>query len=303
MTVAYAALERQVAQLGREWRSLRQQTEHDEAPMRSPVDLAADLGIALDAWQRDALATAARNVLLLASRQAGKSTVSAILGLHQAVYVPGSTVLILSPSERQSKRLLRTMRRYYGALRSLAPATAEGHLSLELRNGSEVWALPGSEATVRGFSNVDLILIDEAARVDDALYYSVRPMLAVSGGRIVLLTTPFGRRGFVWEEWSQGGDDWHRVRVTADQVPRIPRDWLEAERRRIGDFWADQEYGCIFLDAVGQVFGSDYIEAALSDDVAPLFGRLAAATGNDDADDDEGGPAWARSALSNIPAL
>ncbi len=38
--------------------------------------------------------------------------------------------------------------------------------------------------------------IDEAARVSDELYRAVRPMLATSGGRIVLLSTPFGKRGF-----------------------------------------------------------------------------------------------------------
>ena len=45
--------------------------------------------------------------------------------------------------------------------------------------------LPGTEATVRGFSAVSLLLIDEAARVEDAMYKSLRPMLAVGDGRFV----------------------------------------------------------------------------------------------------------------------
>jgi hypothetical protein len=57
-------------------------------------------------------------------------------------------------------------------------------------------ALPGTEKTIRGFSGAALLIVDEAARVDDALYYAVKPMLAVSGGSLLMLSTPYGRRGF-----------------------------------------------------------------------------------------------------------
>ena len=72
----------------------------------------------------------------------------------------------------------------------------ESRLSIELETGSRIVSLPGREATIRGFSGVHLLVVDEAARVADELYQAVRPMLAVSGGRIVLLGTPFGKRGF-----------------------------------------------------------------------------------------------------------
>jgi tRNA(Met) C34 N-acetyltransferase TmcA len=167
MPTGLATYERQAAAIAREVRLLRQEAE--PAPTRSAVDLAGDLGLALDPWQRDVLTTSARNILLLCARQAGKSTVAGLLALHHAVYRPGSLVLVVSPSERQSKRLLKTIRRHYGALRAMAPSVSEGMLALELRNGSEIHALPGTEATLRGFADVDLILIDEAARVDDSL--------------------------------------------------------------------------------------------------------------------------------------
>src|SRR3954469_9845129 len=226
MLTGLSRYEQQAATIARELRLLRQ--DLDPAPTRSPVELASDLGLPLDGWQRDALETPARDILLLASRQAGKSTVSGLMALHQAVYRPGSLVLVVSPSERQSKRLLRTVRRHYGAVRAIAPAVTEGQLTLELRNGSEVHALPGKEGTIRGFSDVDLLLIDEAARVDDALYAAIRPMLALSKGKLIALSTPFGRRGFFYREWAEGGPSWHRARVTAYDCPRIPRDWLEA---------------------------------------------------------------------------
>lgn len=270
MQSGLAGYERQAAAIARELRLLRQ--EASPPPTRSAVELAGDLGISLDPWQREVLTTTARDILLLCARQTGKSTVAGLLALHQAVYSPGSLVLVVSPSERQSKRLLKTVRRHYGAVRSIAPAVSEGMLTLELRNGSEIHALPGSEATLRGFADVDLILIDEAARVDDSLYSAIRPMLAISRGTLIALSTPFGKRGFFWREWTEGGPAWHRAKVTAWDCPRISRAWLEQERLSIGDWWFEQEFECEFKDAVDSFFRSADIEAMTSDTVLPLFG-------------------------------
>lgn len=270
MLTGLGQYERQAAAIAREVRLLRQ--EASPPPARSAVELAADLGLALDPWQREVLTTEQRNILLLCARQTGKSTVSGILALHTAVYRPGSLVLVVSPSERQSKRLLRTVRRHYGALRSIAPAVTEGILTLELRNGSEIHALPGGkEGTIRGFADVDLLIVDEAARVDDAIYSAVRPMLAVSQGTLVALSTPFGKRGFFHREWTEGGPAWHRAEVTAYDCPRIPRAWLEAERLRIGDWHFRQEFLCEWLDSTDAYFRSIDIEAAFSPAVTPLF--------------------------------
>jgi hypothetical protein len=116
-----------------------------------------------------------------------------------------------------------------------------------------------------------LLILDEAARIPDALYYSVRPMLAVSGGRIVLLSTPFGKRGFFHHEWAEGGADWERTKITAYDCPRIPKDWLEAERRSIGDWWFAQEYLCEFVEAIDQLFRYEDIERALDPNIVPLW--------------------------------
>jgi Terminase large subunit, T4likevirus-type, N-terminal len=146
----------------------------------------------------------------------------------------------------------------------------ETALQLELANGSRVIALPGKEGTVRGYSEVALLVIDEAARVDDALYFAVRPMLAVSKGKLVALSTPFGQRGWFHAEWS-GAGDWERVRVTADQVPRITPEFLAEERQAMGDRWFRQEYCCSFEDTIDAVFAYEDIQAALSNEVKPLF--------------------------------
>ncbi len=244
----------------------------DLAAALDPALLARRMGVAPDDWQARVLRSPAAQIILNCSRQAGKSTVTGVLAAHAALYEPGAPVLLLSPSERQSVELLRKVK---AGLRALGGDAVElesdNVLSLELAGGSRIIALPGKEGTIRGFSGVRLLVIDEASRVPDALYQAVRPMLAVSGGRLVLLSTPFGKRGFFHHEWTQGGPAWERVEITAYDVPRIPRAWLEAERKAIGDWWFEQEYLCRFKETTDQVFGHDEVMGALSADVAPLF--------------------------------
>lgn len=239
--------------------------------LADPLALALAVGIDLDQRQRDVLTTDADAIALLWARQTGKSTVAALLALHVALSRPGSLGLILSPGERQSKLLFKTVMRFYAKAGNPIPSDVENKLSLELANGSEIHALPGSEATVRGFSGVDLLIVDEAARVADDLYNAVRPMIAVSRGRIVLLSTPFGKRGFFWRVWSEGGAGWHRSKATVYDNPRIDPAWIAQERAAIGEWWFQQEHLVEFVDTDGQVFATDLIEGAITRDVAPLF--------------------------------
>jgi hypothetical protein len=238
-----------------------------------PVRLARAAGIDPDDWQADALRTSAAQLLLLAARQSGKSTVSALLAIYEAIYRPPALVLLLAPALRQSQELFLKVLAALHALGASAPAVAaESALRLELANGSRIISLPGAnDATVRGYSNVALLIVDEAARVSDPLYMALRPMLAISGGRLVLLSSPFGKRGFFHHEYTEGGPEWHRVKITADQCPRIDPAWLAAERERIGDWWYQQEYGCEFVETDDQVFGYEMVTRAISSDVAPLF--------------------------------
>jgi hypothetical protein len=187
--------------------------------------------------------------------------------------VEDSLILLLSPSLRQSQELFRKLKDVYAAVhsRSMPQPVEESALRTEFDNGSRIVALPGKEATIRGFSGVSLLIVDEASRVPDELYQAVRPMLAVSGGRIVLLSTPFGKRGFFHHEWTEGDDDWRRVKITAEQCPRIDAGWLERERNLIGSWWFAQEYLCEFVETSDQVFSYEDIKAAFDENIVPLY--------------------------------
>ena len=234
-----------------------------------PALLMARCHMPPDPWQEKVLRSDASRQLLLCSRQSGKSSTTAALALWQALYAPG-LILLLSPSLRQSQELFRKVKDAYAAIGESEPVAQESALRLELANGARIISLPGKEETIRGFSGVKLLIVDEASRVPDNLYYAIRPMLAVSGGKLIALSTPFGKRGFFHNEWTEG-QGWQRTKITASDCPRISQTFLEEERQALGDWWFRQEYHCEFVETDDQLFSFETVHAALSDDVQPLF--------------------------------
>jgi Terminase large subunit, T4likevirus-type, N-terminal len=240
----------------------------DLALALDPARLMAACGWPPDPWQAQVLRSPAARLLLLACRQSGKSTTTACLALHTALYEPGALILLLSPSLRQSQELFRKVQDAYRALGHPAPLEAESALRFEMANGSRIIALPGTEPTIRGYSGVNLLVIDEAARVADELYYAIRPMLAVSGGRLIGLSTPWGKRGWFYAEWERG-EGWERTTIPAAACPRIPAAFLEEERRSLPRGWFDAEYLCLFTDTDMTVFREEDLQAMLDPTVEP----------------------------------
>lgn len=228
------------------------------------------LDLQLDDWQQDVLAGSWKRALLNVTRQGGKSTVAALLGLHEALYTPSSLTLVVSPSDRQSGELFRKL----VALRNQLPQDFElaedTKRSMTVVGGGRVASLPGSESTIRGFSAATLIIEDEASRVEDELYQSVRPMLATTDGRLLLMSTPFGKRGHFYHEWTDG-PTWKKVRVPATEIPRISPGFLEEEREALGDWWYRQEYLCEFVETDDVFFREEDVREAITSEVKPLF--------------------------------
>jgi hypothetical protein len=262
VVVSLASVDKRIAALER--------TEGAEPVPEDRLEFASSIGIVPDSWQERLLCSEAPRVLLNCARQSGKSTMAAILALHQALSSPSSLVLVLAPAERQAKELFSKAAEAYRTLGHIIPADSYRKLGMELTNGSRIEALPGTEKTIRGFSGVDLLLVDEASRVSDDLYFAVRPMLAVSGGTLMMLSTPYGKRGVFFEEWNQG-EGWERYEVPARECPRIPASFLEEEHRALPARVYRQEYECSFEDTEDQVFSYEDVAAAISPDVRPLF--------------------------------
>jgi hypothetical protein len=248
-----------------------------------PHDLALDLAHGLDAvafaedrldfhpddWQARVLRSTSPWLLLNCCRQSGKSTTTAILALHVAIYDPG-LVLLVSPSLRQSKELFGKVVRFLKGLEPIEELQEDNRSSCELRNGARIVSLPGDPATLRGFSAPRLIIKDEAALVADEMQAALDPMLAVSAGRLVEMSSPAGRRGHFFENWEHG-EGAERIRITARDCPRITAEFLEKQRRKLGPMLFNQEYLCEFIDAASSAFSSEMIEMALVDDFEPFL--------------------------------
>ncbi len=200
------------------------------------------------------------------------------------MFTPGATVLILAKAERQSQELfLKVLRLLTGlAARSegaLSIGTnAETAMQLRLANGARIIALPGNAATVRSY-RADLLLIDEAAQVPNELLMSVLPMIAVSRGTLVLLSSCYGARGFFYDVWrganetaAESADDdpdaepWLRKRVSSEDCPRIPAAYLREAKATMGRWWYAGEFLAEFVDPEDAVFTQRDIDAMFAED-------------------------------------
>jgi hypothetical protein len=242
----------------------------DFARALDPTQIARDVGIEqLDAWQAQLLDDPPKRVLMLCGRQVGKSTTASLVALNAAVYQAPALVILVSPSQRQSIELYRTLHSIWQRLPGAPKAEFETLTRLELDNGSRILSLPGSEKTVRGYAAADLVVVDEAARVEDDLMSAVRPMLAVSDGKLFALTTPAGKRGWFFEQWTKG-IGWHRVMIKSTDCPRIDPAFLEEERQALGPLIFGQEYLCEFHEAEGAAFLADLLEKVFTTEVKPF---------------------------------
>lgn len=218
----------------------------------------------LDPWQTDVLSylvTRKENLLLCCSSQIGKTEAVSLAAYFAACL--GEYVLVASPSDRQSIKFHERLLQQHAALNLVDQKSEPSKHELLLVNGGRVEAVPNSADKIRGIAAVDLLVIDEASRVSDTLYGAVTRMLAVSKGRIALLSTPFGKRGFFYKEWiGQGRTGWRKHRIPWHQCPRLTRDFIEAERRSHDDFFVRQEYldcpeGDEFLNTEMAYFDAD----------------------------------------------
>jgi hypothetical protein len=255
---------------------------------------AEHLGLKPEPWQEHLLVSEAHRKILNCSRQAGKTTFVGLLALHKAIFCPGSLILIFSPSLRQSQEFYRKVGDHWAGLDLGFPADSERKLGLELPNGSRIEALPGSEPTIRGFSAPATIVLEEAAFIDDALYYSgARPMLATRpDAEIILISSPNGKVGFFHDIYTAGLPQWERYEIEAPGKPgtqhrpgsiwmeggkvravsaTVKAEYIEEERQEKSESQIRKEYYCEFLETDDAAFRSADVDRAFVNDFEPFM--------------------------------
>ena len=220
-----------------------------------------------DTRQAEILRSNAKRGILNCSRQWGKTTLAAIKAIHRAQTVPGSLIIIATPTERQSGEFLEKIRVLLTTVGITPRGDGHNRLSIRFPNASRIVGLPGKHGNVRGFSRVSLMIIDEAVWVPDALYKSLRPMLAVGNGDLWIMSTPQGKTGFFYEAWEYGGERWTRFKVPVTDCGRISEDFLKDELQSLGTQCFRREYLCEFIDDAGGIFDRILIEQALDSTV------------------------------------
>ena len=220
------------------------------------------LAFPVDAKQQEILASPARRIVVCCTRQWGKSTTGALKALHHALSTPGSLTLLASRTRRQAGEILDKVINFAQTLDLPIRRVLRHPDSLLLPNHARIIALPGDPESLRGFSAVSLLVIDEAAYVPDDLYHALRPMLATTNGALWLLSTPRGRQGFFWDEYSSKGEFWSKFTVPAPECPRISTEFLDEERRLQGPAVFNREYLCDFGSTGKSFFDIDALDAA-----------------------------------------
>src|SRR4051812_2716044 len=215
-------------------------------------------------WQEDFLrAPQGASILALTARQCGKTTTAGWGMAHAALFFPGSLSVVACPAQRQSAEAVRRVRE--AVLKAGGKLEADNVYGLELKNGSRVLALPGSDDSVRGLTVDAWIVADEAARLTPDLIAALRPMRARRPQtRLAMLSTAWSRTDPFWTAWDGDDPSWIRIKATVDTAEpgQYGPAFLEQERHALGEDTFKREYLGIPLGAQASPFGWELYEDA-----------------------------------------
>lgn len=243
----------------------------------SPIQLGeAFIGAEMDLWQKEYMlsAPAMARIAIAASRQSGKSTVTAIFVAWCLLFIPEFTVLVASRSLRQASYYVDKVR---DIVLSIVPKDAMrqlNRLSMELPNGSMIISIPCAQPDAgRGFSP-HLILLDEAAFAPEALFTAITPSVAATRGAIHMISSPNGRQGRFFEAFEgEARSVWHSQRVTWHDCPRMDQAQMDIEKIAMGELYWKQEFMAEFVQPLGAFFGNSGL-LSLEDEEDPDYGSL-----------------------------
>jgi len=215
-------------------------------------------GIQPDKWQLRLL-EAKKNVVIRAGRQVGKSTGVALKAFFYALENPDKTILIVAASQRQSGLLFEKVKSLFVEAEPELIAEDPTLTRLILKNGTRIYSLPAGRTgyAIRGFS-IDLLIADEAAFISEAVWVALIPMLAVTQGKLILLSTPFGKGGYFYECF--GDKDYIHFHINSEHCPRIPKTFLDKEKARMSKMEYAQEYLGEFIEEFTQFFKTELIK-------------------------------------------
>lgn len=226
----------------------------------------------LDPWQSEILNTKG-NVIVYSGRQTGKSTIASIKASRFVVENDHKVVLIISVTEKQAEEMLQKILFYlqdnHRGLIKMGKDKPTKH-TIRLKNGSMVRCEPVGQtgAGIRGFT-IDMLIADEAAFMPEEIWAAVTPMLLTTGGEMMLISTPHGRKGYFYD--CTQNKDFSVFHVNSEEVANqrsepqrsMMLEYLKKERERMTELQYAQEYLGKFIDELGQFFPDEVLKKVL----------------------------------------
>lgn len=251
-----------------------------------------------DLWQQKIL-NHQGNVCARTGRQVGKSETISKKVADFALEHDNAVILVMAPSKRQSghifEKTLNELKKVNDELLKNAGGFEETiekssrsneiarrefekknglfaglptKTEINLINGTRIYCLPIGKtgAYIRGLT-IDLLVGEEAAYIPECVWTAVKPMLAVSAqtrglGWEFLLSTPFGRGGYFYNATLD--TDYLQIHVSSESCPRISREFLAKEKKRMSKTEYAQEYLGEFVDDINQFFSTDLIKSRMT---------------------------------------
>ena len=192
--------------------------------------------------------------------------------------IPGTSdaysAAIMSTDEDSVKKFIAKIYAVYDImpdwLKELNPIVVRNALQTKFKLGGEIdgYSLKQSGARGPGYTEV---LFDEAAfqMFARTTYAGTRPTIGANG-RIIVVSTPNGKRNFFYEMWSNAGGQYSAIkRMQLDWNVHPDRDeaWFAQIRESMSKQDFAREYLCSFTQAAGRaVYEADYDTVANESD-------------------------------------
>lgn len=188
-----------------------------------------------------------REIVLIVGRQAGKSLIASVVTDFEAITAPKSndgTDRYCLLAAQDARAALRTLFSYAKAPFEMLPILqaeieATTTETIRLKSGVVIAAYPCRPAAVRGI-RARVVVCDELAffqstemiPTDKEMLRALRPCLATTGGKLIVLSSPYGQTGALWELHRQHfGKDGAPVLVwqasAVEMNPLLPQDYLQ----------------------------------------------------------------------------
>ena len=214
--------------------------------------------LTLDPWQEE-LIDSKGDVVVVSGRQCGKSTGTSILAGKTALENKNEFILIGAYVIEQAQLIFRKIKEY---ILAIAPKEIVGNVTLnflELKNGSKIYCRPVGDTGdgMRGFTATMLIL-DEAAFIPDRAWEAIEPVISVSKGRTVLLSTPQGKARFFYK--ATINKNYKLLHVSARDCPRHTKKFLDRKQAEMSPIAFATEYLGEFIDDYNRKFIPEWIK-------------------------------------------